>query len=79
MAFSIDNLKSVGNNQGSGKTPVLWIYNNAAGDTVTTAGFIPSKYGVAARDQIIVVPANGKGALYNATVSSGVITLVANA
>ena len=79
MAFSIDNLKSVGNNQGSGKTPVLWIYNNAAGDTVTTAGFIPNKYGMAARDQVIVVPANGKGALYNATVSSGVITLVANA
>jgi hypothetical protein len=79
MAFSLDNLKSIGNNQGSGKTPLLWIYNNAGGDTVTTAGYIPANVGVKARDQIIVVPADGKGALYNATVSSGVITLVANA
>lgn len=79
MAFSLDNLKSIGNNQGSGKTPMLWIYNNAGGDTVTAAGYIPANVGVKARDQIIVVPANGKGALHNATVSSGVITLVANA
>lgn len=79
MAFSLDNLKTIGNNQGRGKTPQLWVYNNAAGDTVTTAGFIPSNVGMAARDQIIVVPANGKGALYNATVSNGVITLASNA
>ena len=78
MAFSLDKLKTVGNNQGRGKTPLYWIYDNAAGDTVTTAGFIPSNVGMSARDQVLVVPETGNGALYNATVSSGVITLAAS-
>lgn len=79
MTFKLENLKSIGNNQGSGKTPMLWMYD-AGSDTVTSAGYIPSNVGVKNHDQIIVVPSNGKGALYSATVSSsGVITLAANA
>ena len=79
MAFSIDNLKTIGNNQGAGKTPLFWMYLNAGSDTVTTAGYIPSNVGMSAKDQVLVVPAaGGKGTLYAATVSSGVITLSAS-
>jgi len=78
MAFSLDNLKTIGNNQGAGKTPLLWVYNNAGGDTVTTAGYIPSNVGMSAKDHVLVVPASGIGTMYVATVSSGVITLSAS-
>ena len=78
MAFSLDNLKTVGNNQGRGKTPLLWIYYNAGSDTVTTAGYIPSNVGMSAQDHILVVPTSGIGTMYVATVSSGVITLSAS-
>lgn len=78
MAFDLAKLKTVGNNAGRGKTPLYWIYDNADADTVTTAGFIPSNVGMSARDQVLVVPATGKGTLYAATVSSGVITLTAS-
>ena len=77
MAFSVDKLKSIGNNAGRGKTPMIWVYDNAAGDTVTTGGYIPSNVGVSARDQICVVPSGGDGAWYKATTSAGVITLAA--
>lgn len=78
MAFSLDKLKTVGNNQGRGKTPLYWIYDNTDGDTVTTAGFIPSNVGMSAKDQVLVVPSSGVGTLYAATVSSGMITLTAS-
>lgn len=78
MAFSLDNLKTIGNNQGAGKTPLLWIYNNSGSDTVTTAGYIPSNVGMSAHDHVLVVPASGIGTMYVATVSSGVITLSAS-
>lgn len=78
MAFNLDNLKTIGNNQGAGKTPLLWTYYNSNSDTVTTAGYIPSNVGMSARDHVLVVPASGIGTMYVATVSSGVITLSAS-
>ena len=78
MAFALANLKSIGNNQGRGEIPQLWVYN-AGGDTVTTAGYFPTNVGLAANDQVLVVPTNGKGDLYHVTISSGVITLATNA
>ena len=77
MAFALANLKTVGNNAGRGKTPVMWIYDNTAGDTVTTAGYIPANVGMSARDQVLVIPSAGDGAWYKATTSAGVITLAA--
>lgn len=79
MAFKEQNLSCVSNNQKAGVVPAVWVYWNEAGDTVTTAGFIPAKYGMSAKDQVLVITANGGGnAWYHATVSSGVITLAAN-
>lgn len=79
MTFKLDNLKTIGNNQGAGKTPLFWMYLNADSDTVTTAGYIPNNVGMSAKDQVLVVPAaGGKGTFYAATVSSGKITLSAS-
>ena len=78
--FNVENLSCVANNAKIGKVPALWMYWNEAGDTVTTAGYIPANYGMKAKDQVIVVDNDGGNAVwYNATVSNGVITLVANA
>lgn len=79
MAFKEQNLSCVSNNQKTGVVPAVWVYWNEASDTVTTAGFIPAKYGMSAKDQVLVIAAAGGGnAWYHATVSSGVITLAAN-
>lgn len=78
--FNVENLSCVANNAKIGKAPALWMYYNEAGDDVTSAGFIPSTYGMRAKDQVIVVVANGDNNVwYHATVSEGKITLVANA
>ena len=80
MAFKEQNLSCISNNAKIGVVPALWMYWNEAGDTVTTAGYIPANYGMKAKDQVIVVDNDGGNAVwYNATVSNGVITLVANA
>ena len=80
MAFKEQNLSCISNNAKIGVVPALWLYWNEAGDTVTAAGYIPAGYGMKAKDQVIVVDNDGGNAVwYNATVSSGVITLVANA
>ena len=80
MAFKEQNLSCISNNAKIGVVPALWMYWNEAGDTVTAAGYIPASYGMKAKDQVIVVDNDGGNAVwYNATVSSGVITLVANA
>jgi hypothetical protein len=79
MAFKEQNLSCVSNNQKTGVVPAMWIYWNEASDTVTTAGFIPAKYGMSAKDQVLVIAGDGaSNAFYHATVSSGVITLAAN-
>lgn len=79
MAFKEQNLSCIGNNQKSGVVPAIWVYWNEGSDTVTTAGFIPNKYGMAAGDQVIVVAAAyGSATWYHASISSGVITLTAN-
>jgi hypothetical protein len=79
MAFSAKNLRPIGDNTTVGVIPNLWVYFNAAGDTVTTAGYIPMTYGVKAKDMVAVIPAAGTSmAWYHATVSSGKITLAAN-
>ena len=82
MTFSIKNLSAICNNKnkidGAG-VPSRWQYWNEDDDTATDAGLIPSTVGVKAGDQVIVVDGDyGNSTDYNATVSSGVITLVAN-
>ena len=54
MAFKEQNLSCVSNNQKTGVVPALWIYWNEGSDTVTTAGYIPAKYGMSAKDQVLV-------------------------
>ena len=78
MAFKARNLRPIGDNSTAGVVPSLWLYFNEASDTMTTAGFIPTKYGIKAKDQICVVPANGHDATwYYVTVSGSTATLVA--
>ena len=78
--FNAENLSCVWNNAKIGKVPAMWFYYNEAGDSVTDAGFIPAEYGMRAKDQVIVVDANGDNDVwYHATVVGGKITLVANA
>ena len=80
MAFKEQNLSCISNNAKIGVVPALWMYWNEGGDTVTTAGYIPANYGMKSKDQVIVVDNDGGNSVwYNATVSNGVITLVANA
>lgn len=78
MAFKSENLTPIANNAKLGVVPALWMYYNEAGDTVTSAGYIPANYGVSAKDQIIVVDNTGNSKFYHATVSASKITLVAN-
>ena len=79
MAFKAKNLRPLGDVATAGVSPVVYTYFNEAGDTVTTAGYIPSETSVKAKDQVVVIPAAGTSAAwYHATVASGKITLVAN-
>lgn len=78
--FNVENLSCVCNNAKIGKVPAIWVYFNEAADEVTSAGFIPSTYGMKAKDQVIVVDASGESnKWYHATMAEGKITLVANA
>lgn len=78
MAFSAKNLRPLGDVVTTGVIPTVWAYYNSGSDTVTTAGFIPAGYNVKAKDQVLVIAANGQSnAWYYASVSSGVITLTA--
>lgn len=78
MAFKAKNLRPLGDNAVSGVSPMIYTYFNEGSDTVTTAGYIPTKYGIKAKDQIIVIPANGHDATwYYVTVSGSTATLVA--
>lgn len=80
MAFKAKNLRPLMDNVTTGVVPCVWMYFNEASDTVTTAGFIPKGYNVNAKDQVLVVTANGQSnAWYYASVSNGVITLTAEA
>lgn len=79
MAFKEQNLSCIANNQKTGVIPAKWMYFNADSDTVTTAGFIPANFGMSDKDQVEVIDANGANSKrYHATVSAGVVTLVAN-
>ena len=79
MAFKYKNLTSISVVK-EGVVPALWQYWNEAGDTVTTAGFIPAGTGIKAKDQLFVIDGDaGNAEWYNATVAAGVITLVKNA
>ena len=67
------------NKSGVSGIPNVWAFYNADGDTVTAAGFIPADIGVKAGDQVMVIDADyGNNVYYNATVTTGVITLVIN-
>lgn len=78
--FNVENLSCVANNAKIGKVPALWLYYNEAGDDVAANGFIPTEYGIKAKDQVIVTQADGADSTwYHATVVGGKITLVANA
>lgn len=79
MSFKAKNLRPLGDNTTTGVVPQLWLFFNEDGDTVTTAGYIPNKYGVKAKDMVMVIPAAGTSIVwYHATVAAGVITLAAN-
>lgn len=77
MAFTAKYLRPLGDNVTSSVSPVVWTYYNAAGDTLTAAGFIPANYGVKAGDKILAIGATASAlpVWYYASVSSGVITL----
>lgn len=78
MAFKAKNLRPLGDNATRGVVPSLWVYYNEGGDTVTTGGYIPTSYGIKAKDQICVIPSNGHDATwYYVTVSGSTATLVA--
>lgn len=78
MSFNAKNLTPI-NVVKEGVIPSLWAFYNKDSDTVTTAGYIPYKTGIKAKDQVLVIPADGaSNAWYHASVSSGVITLSAN-
>lgn len=79
MAFNPKYLKVWGDQTTSKVMPVIWIYYNADGDTVTAAGYIPQGYNVKANDKIFVLPKTGSGAFHTASVAGGVITLKADA
>lgn len=78
MAFKLTNLRPVGAHEASGVQPVLWTYFNEDGDAVTGAGYLEKGCGVKAKDQVMVIAANGQSqAWHYASVADGVITLTA--
>lgn len=79
MAFNANYLKVLGDQTTASYMPVIWVYYNPDGDTVTTAGYIPVGYNVKAGDRVIVIPKSGAVAWYSAAVADNVITLSADA
>lgn len=79
MSFKLKNLRPIGAHEASGNQPVLWVYFNEEGDVVNGAGFVDKSCGIKAKDQVMVIAANGQSqAWHYATVSEkGVITLTA--
>ena len=79
MAFKLDNLTTMANTTKTGVVPAIWSFWNEAGDTVTTAGYIPAGHRISAGDQILVIDSDKENnTWYHATIAAGVITLVAN-
>lgn len=78
MAFDKNRLSAYGNIEKRGQAPVLWVYHNKAGDTVTTAGFM-THAALTVGDQVLVVSADGKTQTpyYVSAVSNGAATLTA--
>lgn len=81
MAFKLTNLRPVGAHEASGVQPVLWTYFNEASDTVTTAGYLAKDCGVKAKDQVLVIAANGQTSKwhYASVAADGKITITAQA
>lgn len=79
MAFKAKNLRPLGDNTTAGVVPALWVYFNADSDTVTTAGYVPTSYGVKEKDMVAVIPAAGTSmAWYHVVLTSGKLVLTAN-
>jgi len=80
MAFDIKNVMSISNRKsGASGIPSIFAFYNSASDTVTDAGFIPANVGIKEGDQVMVIDADyGNNVYYNATVTTGVITLLIN-
>lgn len=78
MAFSREKLTCYANNARTGVTPALWLYDNTAGDTVTSAGFIKDQR-IAKNDYVTVVSTSDhkRTEYYVAAVTNGAATLVA--
>lgn len=77
MSFKAKNLRPIGDNATRGVVPSLWLYYNEDGDNTTSAGYIPTSYGIKAKDQVCVVPSAGTTASwYHVTVSGDTATLV---
>lgn len=79
MAFKAENLRPIGDNTTAGVAPALWLYYNAGSDTVTSAGYVPTSYGVKAKDMVAVIPAAGTSIVwYHVVLTSGKLVLTAN-
>lgn len=78
MAFSREKLTCYANNARTGVTPALWLYDNTAGDTVTSAGFIKDQR-IAVNDYVTVVSTSDhkRTEYYVSAVTNGAATLVA--
>ena len=78
MAFSRDKLCCYANNARTGVQPALWLYDNTAGDTVTSAGFIKDNR-IAKNDYVKVVNTTDHKVVdyYVSAVTNGAATLVA--
>jgi len=75
MAFNNKKLAPMSNNARSGDIPMVWLYDNVVEDTVTGAGFIPTGYGLRARDTVQVTDADGDIAWYKVGITDNVATL----
>lgn len=78
MAYNRENLTCYANNARTGVQPALWLYDNSAGDTVTTAGFIKDNR-IAKNDYVTVVSTSDhkRTEYYVSAVTNGAATLVA--
>lgn len=78
MAFSREKLSCYANNARTGVTPALWLYDNTADDTVTSAGFIKDQR-IAVNDYVTVVSTSDhkRTEYYVSAVTNGAATLVA--
>lgn len=78
MAFSREKLTCYANNARTGVTPALWLYDNTAGDDVTSEGFIKDRR-IAKNDYVTVVSTSNhkRTEYYVSAVTNGAATLVA--